>query len=167
MPVVYIGMASDLIHEGHINIIKTGRSLGSVCVGLLTDEAIRTYKRQPILPYESRKAVIENIVGVERVVPQYCHDYRPNLAIIRPDFVVHGDDWKTGPQAKVRQQVIEKLSEWGGQLIEPSYTTGISTTDIIERCSIRYNTERCRTNKMPSADPNALLKIDSVFSPNY
>ena len=137
MPVVYIGMASDLIHDGHINIIRVGRSLGSVCVGLLTDDAIRTYKRQPILSYESRKMVIENIVGVDRVIPQYEHDYRPNLELIRPDYVVHGDDWKIGTQSQVRQQVIEKISEWGGRLIEPAYTTGISTTEIIARCSDR------------------------------
>lgn len=164
-PVVYIGMASDLIHEGHINIIKTGRGLGSVCVGLLTDDAIRTYKRQPILSYESRKVVIENIRGVDRVIPQHEHDYRPNLELIRPAFVVHGDDWRTGPQARVRQVVIDKLGEWGGRLIEPEYTSGISTSEIIERCSAECDKERRRGRilvKSPSLASSPAFAITAI-----
>lgn len=127
---VYVGMSADLVHPGHMNILKVASTLGDVTVGLLTDKAIASYKRLPYMTYEQRKAVIENIKGVKEVIPQETLDYRPNLKLIKPDFVVHGDDWKEGVQAKTRQQVIDTLATWGGELIEPSYTDGISSTAL-------------------------------------
>lgn len=128
MKKVYVGMSADLIHPGHLNILNEARKLGTVTVGLLTDRAIASYKRLPYLNYEQRKIIIENIKGVESVVPQETLDYVPNLKKIRPDFVVHGDDWKTGVQSKTRQDVIDALKEWGGKLIEVEYTKGISSS---------------------------------------
>jgi len=125
---VYVGMSADIIHPGHLNIIKEAAKLGSLTLGLLTDKAIASYKRLPYLDYEHRKSVVENIKGVDGVIPQETLDYRPNLKKIRPDFVVHGDDWKEGVQSEVRQQVIDTLSEWGGKLVEVPYTKGISST---------------------------------------
>ena len=130
MKKVYIGMSADLVHPGHMNILKVGAILGDVTVGLLTDKAIASYKRLPFMTYEQRKAVIENIKGVKEVIPQDTLDYRPNLELLKPDIVVHGDDWKTGVQAKTRQQVLDTLSKWGGELVEPSYTDGISSTAL-------------------------------------
>ena len=127
---VYIGMSADLVHPGHMNIIKEAAKLGDVIVGLLTDRAIASYKRLPYMTYEQRKEVIENIKGVVEVIPQETLDYRPNLEKIKPDFVVHGDDWKEGVQKKTRQQVIDTLAKWDGKLIEPSYTPGISSTQL-------------------------------------
>ncbi|MDX4028253.1 phosphoenolpyruvate mutase [Aliarcobacter skirrowii] len=127
---VYVGMSADLVHPGHMNILKVAATLGDVTVGLLTDKAIASYKRLPYMTYEQRKAVIENIKGVKEVIPQDTLDYRPNLELIKPDIVVHGDDWKEGVQAKTRQQVIDTLALWGGELIEPSYTDGISSTAL-------------------------------------
>jgi len=129
-PKVYIGMCADLIHHGHLNIIKKGEELGYVIVGLLTDEAIFTYKRTPALSYENRKFIIENIRGVKEVVKQNTLSYRDNLIRIRPDYVVHGDDWKTGIQRNTRREIIETLTEWGGELIEIPYTKGISSTQL-------------------------------------
>ncbi len=128
---VYIAMSADLLHPGHMNIIAEGRKLGEVTLGLLTDKAIASYKRLPFLTYDQRKAVVENIVGVARVIPQQTLDYVPNLRELKPDFVVHGDDWKTGVQRKTRQRVIDVLAEWGGRLIEPAYTEGISSSQLI------------------------------------
>jgi len=128
---VYIGLSADLIHQGHLNIIAEGRNLGKVIIGLLTDEAIASYKRLPLIAFAERKLIVENLKGVEKVVPQTTLDYVPNLNEIRPDYVVHGDDWKTGIQREVRQRVIETLAEWGGKLVEPKYTEGISSTDLI------------------------------------
>ena len=127
---VYVAMSADLIHPGHMNIIQRARQHGEVTVGLLTDAAIAAYKRLPFLTYEQRKAVVEQIKGVARVVPQTTLDYVPNLKRIRPAYVVHGDDWKTGVQREIRRRVIEALAEWGGQLIEPAYTPGISSTQL-------------------------------------
>lgn len=127
---VYIGMSADLVHPGHMNILKVAAKLGEVTVGLLTDKAIASYKRLPYMTYEQRKEVIENIKGVKEVIPQETLDYRPNLELVKPDIVVHGDDWKNGVQSKTRQQVIDTLAQWGGELIEPSYTEGISSTQL-------------------------------------
>ncbi len=125
---VYVGMVADLIHNGHINIIKEAEKLGDVIVGLFTDEAVASYKRLPALNYEQRKAVIENIKGVKEVVAQEVLDYVPNLRKIKPDFVVHGDDWKEGVLKQTRERIIEVLKEWGGQLVEVPYTKGVSST---------------------------------------
>lgn len=130
MSKVYVAMSADLIHSGHLNIIKEAQKYGEVILGLLTDEAIASYKRLPYLTYEQRKEIVENLKGVSKVIPQTVLDYVPNLEKVRPDYVVHGDDWKTGVQKLTRQRVIDKLNEWGGKLIEPKYTPGISSTKL-------------------------------------
>jgi len=127
---IYVGMSADLLHPGHTNIIKEAAKLGDVTIGLLTDKAIASYKRLPFMTYEQRKDVVENIKGVTRVIPQDALDYRDNLNLIKPDIVVHGDDWKEGVQIKTRQQVIDTLKEWGGELVEIPYTKGISSTQL-------------------------------------
>jgi phosphoenolpyruvate phosphomutase len=127
---VYVGMSADLIHPGHINILKKASELGDVIVGLLTDKAIASYKRVPFMQWVQRVEVISSIKGVSEVVPQTTLDYRPNLLEMRPDYVVHGDDWKSGVQSQVRQDVIETLAEWNGELIEVPYTANISSTSL-------------------------------------
>lgn len=129
---VYVGMSADLVHPGHLNIIKRATELGEVTIGLLTDEAIASYKRLPHMTYEQRKIVVESIKGVSRVVPQTTLDYVPNLRRYRPDYVVHGDDWRDGVQKQTRQSVIDTLAEWGGELVEVPYTHGISSTQLNE-----------------------------------
>ena len=123
-------MSADLIHPGHLNIINEARKLGDVIVGLLTDKAIASYKRLPYMTYEQRKIVVENIKGVTEVIPQETLDYVPNLLKIRPDFVVHGDDWLEGVQSEVRKKVINILNDWGGKVIDVPYTKGISSSGL-------------------------------------
>lgn len=125
---VYVPMAVDMVHPGHLNIIKKASELGKVMVGLFTDAAIASYKRLPYMNYEQRKIVIENVKGVDIVVPQTSRDYEENLRKYKPDYMVHGTDWREGPLANVRAKAIEILAEWGGQLVEPEYTKGISST---------------------------------------
>ena len=129
---VYVGLSADILHEGHINILKTANKLGEVIVGLLTDGAIASYKKIPHLTYKQREIVLKNIKFVKSVIPQNTLDYRPNLKLIRPNFVVHGDDWKTGIQKNTRSQVISTLRKWGGKLVEPKYTKDISSSLIKE-----------------------------------
>lgn len=133
MKKVYVGMAADLIHHGHLNIIKEAAALGEVTIGLLTDEAIASYKRLPHLTFEERRKVVEGLKGVDHVVAQSTLDYVPNLQELKPDYVVHGDDWKTGVQSKTRQRVIDALAEWGGELVEVPYTEGVSSTVLHNR----------------------------------
>jgi len=130
MKKVYVAMSADLIHPGHLNIINEARKYGEVIIGLLTDKAIASYKRLPFLSYEQREIIVKNIKGVSQVIPQETLDYVPNLKKIKPDFVVHGDDWRTGVQKEVRERVINTLKEWDGKLIEPKYTPGISSTKL-------------------------------------
>ncbi len=127
---VYVALSADILHEGHINILKTAKKYGQVIVGLLTDEAISSYKNIPTLDYFQREIVVKNIKFVKDVIPQKTLDYRNNLNLIKPNYVVHGDDWKSGVQAKTRSQVIKTLSKWGGKLIEPKYTKNISSSEI-------------------------------------
>ena len=128
MKKVYIAMSADILHIGHLNIIKEASKYGDVTVGVLTDKAIASYKRLPFLSYEIRSKTVESIKGVQAVISQDTFDYTQNLLKVRPDYVVHGDDWKTGIQSTVRNKVIDTIKEWGGELIEPSYTEGISST---------------------------------------
>ena len=123
-------MSADFLHHGHINLINEAAKLGELTVGLLTDKAVASYKRLPYLTYGERKAVVEALKGVKKVIPQETLDYRPNLERLKPDIVVHGDDWKNGVQSVVRQQVIDKLADWSGKLVEIPYTKGISSTKI-------------------------------------
>lgn len=128
--IVYVGMSADLIHPGHLNIIKSATEIGDVVIGLLTDAAIASYKRVPYMSFEQRREVVESLKGVSRVVPQETLDYVPNLQALRPDYVVHGDDWQEGVQRETRQRVIDALAEWGGKLVEVPYTEGISSTAL-------------------------------------
>ena len=119
---VYMCFATDVLHSGHIAIIRKARKLGRLTVGVLSDEAVASYRRFPLLPFSERKAMMENIAGVSRVVEQKTLSYRENLEKYRPDFVVHGDDWRTGFQKPIRDEVCEVLSQYGGRLVEYPYS---------------------------------------------
>ena len=128
--IVYVGLTADILHKGHLNILKTAKKYGRVIVGLLTDEAITTYKPFPILSFEERKIVLQNLKYVSEVIPQNTLDYSKNLNKIKPDYVVHGSDWKSGVQKNIRKKVVKVLKKWNGKLIEPTYTKGISSSEI-------------------------------------
>ena len=129
---VYVGLSADILHEGHINILKTANKLGEVTVGLLTDKAIASYKKIPHLSYKQREIVLKNMKYVKKVIPQNTLDYRSNLNLLKPKYVVHGDDWQTGIQKVTRMQVIKTLKKWNGRLIEPKYIKNISSSLIKE-----------------------------------
>jgi cytidyltransferase-like protein len=109
MKTVYLGMSADVLHPGHLNIINTAANLGAVTVGVLTDEAIASYKRLPFMSYESRAEIVSNLKNVNNVVPQFELDYTKNLRELKPDFVVHGDDWKEGVQRDTRNKQLNRL----------------------------------------------------------
>ena len=153
---VYVGMSADLIHPGHLNIIKEAAKLGEVTVGVLTDAAIASYKRLPYMNYEQRAAVVAQLKGVARVVPQPTLDYIPNLKKLKPNFVVHGTDWRNGVQAKTRQGVIDTIARWGGKLVEPEYTKGISSTQInkaLKEVGTTPDIRRHRLRRLLNAKP--------------
>jgi phosphoenolpyruvate phosphomutase len=125
-------MTADIIHPGIINILNEAARIGEVTVGLLTDSAIASHKRLPYLTYDQRKEVVEQLKGVARVVPQEDWSYVPNLRAYKPDVIIHGDDWKTGPLSKIREDVINTMRELGGEVVEIPYTKGINSTALNE-----------------------------------
>lgn len=127
---VYVGITGDVIHPGIINVIRKGAELGELTVGLLTDAAVVTHKRLPYMTYEQRKEVLENIKGVAAVVPQEDWSYVPNLKKYKPDYIIHGDDWKTNYLSRIREEVYEAMAEWGGRVVEIPYTQGVNSSAL-------------------------------------
>ena len=122
MKQVYICFSTDIIHNGHLSILKKAAALGEVTVGILTDEVVASYKHYPLIPLDERIAMFESLKYVSRVVVQESLDYTDILNQLKPDIVVHGDDWLVGYQANIRAKVIEALKAWNGQLVEFPYT---------------------------------------------
>ena len=163
---VYVALSADILHSGHINILKKASNLGDVTVGLLTDEAIGEYKKIPTLNYNQRKIVVESLSMVKNVIPQYFKDYRPNLIKLKPDYVVHGDDWKNGMLKECRDQVVKELKKWSGKLIELKYTKNISSTkiknDILNKVSLKHN----RTSSLKRLiQSKKLVRVIEAHSP--
>ncbi len=127
---VFVPMACDLIHEGHINILEKASKYGDVVVGLLTDKAIATYKPLPTLSYEKRKKIILSLKFVTSVYKTTEWDFKSALEELKPEVVVHGDDWKSNNQRQSRKNVINQIKKWQGRLVEPPYTKGISSSEI-------------------------------------
>ena len=129
---IYVGMSIDILHHGHINIIEKASNYGKVIVGLLSDKAISTGKRVPLLTFEQRKKIVENLKNVSEIVIQDEWDYSKNLIKYKPDYMIHGDDWLSGPLAPYRELAIKALNSYGGKLIEIPYTRGISSSKLID-----------------------------------
>jgi len=127
---VYMCFSTDMVHSGHIAIIRKAQKLGRLIVGVLSDEAVASYKRFPLMPYEERKSVFENIAGIDKVVEQKELSYAENLRKFKPTYVVHGDDWKEGFQKPIRDEVVSILAEYGGQLVEFPYSKNDKYEDI-------------------------------------
>ena len=134
MKKVYIALSVDILHHGHINLINEAKKHGKLIIGLLTDKAISTNKRIPLLTYSQRKKIIESINGVSKVVPQYEWDYSNNIIKIKPDIMVHGDDWKIGKaDQELRSKTIKTLKKINAKLIEIPHTKNISSSTMQER----------------------------------
>lgn len=131
--IVYMGFGTDVIHSGHIEILKKASRLGRLVVGVLSDHAVASYKRFPLIPFEERKKLLENIQGVYKVIEQKELSYRENLLKLRPAYVVHGDDWKQGNLKSTRQEVIDIIQRYGGKLIEFPYAEGEAYRNIEKR----------------------------------
>jgi len=129
----YVAMVGDLFHGGHTNILRYAKVYSQIVVaGVLTDEAVISYKRKPIINFEMRCQLISQIKFVDIVIPQYSLSYADNLRLVRPKYVFHGKDWRHGIQKDNREEVIRVLQEFGGNLIEPNCYEGISTSQIID-----------------------------------
>ena len=146
--------STDMIHSGHIEIIRKAEKLGNLIIGVMSDEAVASYKRFPLLPYEERKTMFENITGVTKVVEQKTLSYKDVLEKYRPDIVVHGDDWKEGFQKPLRNEVCTILASYGGQLVEFPYSKNEKYEEIERRARSELSLpdiRRSRLRKMLAA----------------
>ncbi len=145
---VYMCFSTDMIHSGHIAIIKKAQKLGKLIIGVLSDEAVASYKRFPLMQFEERKALIESISNVYKVVEQKTLSYKDNLREYKPDYVVHGDDWKTGIQSVIRDEVIEELKTYGGELVEYPYSHSENYDEIEKRAKAELSTPDVRRARL-------------------
>jgi phosphoenolpyruvate phosphomutase len=148
MKTTYVAMATDVYHSGHINVINHAAKYGQVIVGVLTDEAIATYKRPPLLDTAERIRIVNSFKNVDKVVVQETMDYTNILRELRPNYVLHGDDWRTGHMQIVRQKVIDVLTEWGGELIEVPYTKNLSADRLSRQLTSAVTTPDQRLIKL-------------------
>ena len=130
---VYMCFSTDIIHGGHITIIKKAQKLGKLIIGVLSDEAVASYKRLPLVPASERKVMFENVAGVYKVVDQNTLSYKENIEALKPDIVVHGDDWCAGFQKPIRDEVVSILASYGGRLVEYPYSSDQKYEDIQAR----------------------------------
>lgn len=145
---VYLCFSADVVHSAHIAMIKKAACYGHLIVGVMSDEAEATYRRLPLLPFEERKNLFKNIVGVDRVVEQKSLSYRDNIREFQPDIVIHGDDWKQGVQKTIREEVIEELNKYGGRLIEFPYSDDEKFQDIDRRMRLELSTPDIRRKSL-------------------
>lgn len=150
-PTVYMCFSTDIIHSGHISIIRKAENLGKIIIGVLSDEAIVTYKRFPLLPFEERKAMFENIKGVQKVVEQKTLSYKDNLLLLKPDYVVHGDDWSSGVQQQIREEVSRILKTYGGKLIEYPYADDDKYVELERRARLELAMPDSRRGRLRKA----------------
>ena len=145
---VYMVMSTDVIHGGHIAIINKAKKLGKLIIGVLSDEAIAGYKRFPLIPFEERKILYKNIAGVAEVVKQNTLSYKKNLLKLKPDYVVHGDNWIHGYQEPIRQEVIDTLNTYGGKLVEFPYSDDPKYKEIDDRTRIELSLPDFRRSRL-------------------
>ena len=143
---VYVPMAVDIIHSGHLNIINKAKKYGKIIIGLFTDAAIAEYKSLPLINYNQRLEIIKSIKGVYKIVKQDTWDYEKNLLQIKPNYLIHGDDWRVGVQKKTRQKVINILRKIKGKLIEIPYTKDISSSSIHNKLNIGLKIKESRVS---------------------
>ncbi|WP_197017424.1 isocitrate lyase/phosphoenolpyruvate mutase family protein [Methanobrevibacter oralis] len=121
-PIVYTCFCTDIIHEGHLNLIKEAKKYGDVIVGVLCDSEMVKYNQFPLKSTEQRMEIVKNISGIKDVVVQNEIMYDNIIKEIRPDYVIHGNNWEEDSMKLIRKNIIEVTSRYGGELIEIPYT---------------------------------------------
>lgn len=145
---VYMSFSTDMIHSGHISIIRKAEKLGKLIIGVLSDEAVASYKRFPLMPFDERKTMFENIAGVHMVVEQKRLSYKENLEKYQPTYVVHGDDWISGFQKPIRDEVCSVLASYGGQLVEYPYSRDEKYKELEKRARTELSTPDIRRGRL-------------------
>ena len=149
MKTAYTCFCTDVIHEGHLNIIANARKYGRVVVGCLSDKALIRYNRFPTVSQENRLKLYRSLDGVDEVVIQDDMLYDDVITLIKPDYVIHGDNWKEGPESAIRKHVDELVSAYGGEIIDVPYTYSdkVKKIDLVLRAKLampEYRRKRLR-----------------------
>ena len=144
---IYVPLAVDILHSAHINILKKAKKYGKVIVGLLTDSAISEYKKFPLIDYKERYNTLKGIKFVNQIVEQKNWDYSENIRKYKPNYFIHGDDWKTGIQKNQRKKVIQALKKINGKLIEVPFSKNISSSEIKDKI-IKLSSPNNRVSKL-------------------
>jgi phosphoenolpyruvate phosphomutase len=155
---VYMVMATEIVHHVHIGIIEQAAALGELIVGVYSDKVLLQLNRTPFLTQENRMSIFSGLKGVSRVVLQDELDYEKNLRLLKPDYVIHGDNWKNNFLKLVRERVIQVLSEWNGELVEFPYTADVEIDKISENVSKQGFLPEIRRRKL-----NYLLKNKDII----
>ena len=146
--IIYVPMGADIIHSGHLNIINKAKKYGEIVIGLFTDSAIAEYKTLPLINYSQRLDIMKNIKGISKIMKQDTWDYTNNLNKLKPNYVIHGDDWKIGIQKKTRLKVIKLLKKWKGQLIEVPYTKKIEIKENKKNVKSIFHNPETRVSRL-------------------
>ena len=144
----YISLTADTIHHGHIKLLEKAREYGDITIGLMTNKAVAEFKRIPVLTFEQREKILKNFVGVKKVIKQETWDYSQYLKKFKPDYLIHGDDWKVGFQKNIRDKVLKALKSYGGKLIEIPYTKGVSSSALSDQLISNSLTPDLRRNML-------------------
>ena len=130
-PFVFVPMAADLFHYGHINILLKAKKYGTVIVGLMTDNGIKRYKkRKPLIKFSNRKKILSQIKCIDKIIPLDGLKYVEYSKFYKFDYFVHGTDWKKNIQSNVRLRLIKTMKKWSGKVLEFPYTKGISSSKL-------------------------------------
>ncbi len=158
MSIVYTCFCTDVIHEGHLNIIRCAQEYGELVVGILSDQAMIQYNRFPTISFEERVELVKHTEGVSRVIVQKEIMYDQVIKDLRPDYVIHGDNWKTGPESAIRENVLGLLAQYGGELVEPPYTYNENVKRIDQRLKEKLAMPEYRRKRL-----RQLIKLRSTI----
>ncbi len=157
MKTVYTCFCTDVIHEGHLNILRQARKYGEVVVGVLSDAAMIRFNRFPTISFDERVALVQGLEGVSRVVIQNDVMYDKVIAEIKPDFVIHGDNWCSGYLKAIRDNVEKCLSAYGGQIVDVPYTYNEAVKRIDDKVKAKLAMPEYRRRRL-----GQLISIRSV-----
>ena len=128
---VFVSLSADGLHHGHLNILIKAKKYGNIIVGLMTDKAIKSYKKsKPLMKYNDRKKLLSHVDLVSKIIPVHSLNFAQLANKHKLDYWIHGSDWKKGVQCLARKKLIKEMKKWGGKVIDIPYTKGISNTII-------------------------------------
>ena len=157
--IVYLAMSVDFLHSGHLRIIKLAKKYGNLIIGLMSDKAIIEYKSLPLLSFSERKKIIENISGIYKVIRQDDADYSKTLNKLKPDFFVHGSDWKFDNRKQIRNRVIKILKKIKCKLIEPKYKKKIEDYNFRSKLSEYFSPDVRVSNLKRALESKKIVRV--------